>query len=510
MKPIRIFLYKKKHRSGNLTWVVRWKHPVTGQWFNLSGGKTKAEAEAVKAKLWQDLYNGKDPIRETPQYQKLTIEELAKLFFQSPRYLTFSEHWQKVFRGQIEKVIVPALGKQIVVTLRRDAVLKLYLALKEKGLSHSTIRKYHLALSVLGKYFEEINAGEQSPLRQLGNFSKLFPRQSPTRTISFLTPEELERIFAVLKERRSLHPLAIIKFLASTGLRRSEVLALTWSDIEFSDGFILVRKSKTGRARRVPLERGALEALSLMPRSSCCVFVNSRGAPYHQDSIIKPLKDAAKKAGISKRVDVHMLRHSYGSNKIRAGWGLKKVSTILGHADISITAEVYTHLLDGDLKVRDEALVTGENARERVMGGSAFDIDPLSDNSGELRRHLSVIQAVESITEQLLQLRSEDLGSDQLQHKVRTVIESATSRVALGLENCMQMQEAAAKSPDSAPSMKTGGHVPHMFRKRSESESTEKKKRQTVSDSLVVPVTCLTLDMADPRGLEPLTFRSVV
>ncbi len=48
-----------------------------------------------------------------------------------------------------------------------------------------------------------------------------------------------------------------------------------------------------------------------------------------------------------------------------------------------------------------------------------------------------------------------------------------------------------------------------MFRKRSESESTEKKKRQTVSDSLVVPVTCLTLDMADPRGLEPLTFRSV-
>lgn len=71
-------------------------------------------------------------------------------------------------------------------------------------------------------------------------------------------------------------------------------------------------------------------------------------------SFREPLKNAAKEAGIKKRIDLHPLRHSYGSNKIRADWGLKKVSMLLGHTDIQITSEVYTDLLDGDLKVRDD------------------------------------------------------------------------------------------------------------------------------------------------------------
>ena len=51
---------------------------------------------------------------------------------------------------------------------------------------------------------------------------------------------------------------------------------------------------------------------------------------------------------------MHTLRHSYGSNKIRHGWGIKKVSLLLGHADVTTTSKIYTHYLDSDLKVRDD------------------------------------------------------------------------------------------------------------------------------------------------------------
>jgi hypothetical protein len=70
-------------------------------------------------------------------------------------------------------------------------------------------------------------------------------------------------------------------------------------------------------------------------------------------------------------VDLHTLRHSYGNNKIRQGWGLKKVSLILGHSDISMTANVYTHLLDGDLKVRDDFRFDEERRKELQEDQSA-------------------------------------------------------------------------------------------------------------------------------------------
>jgi integrase len=83
-------------------------------------------------------------------------------------------------------------------------------------------------------------------------------------------------------------------------------------------------------------------------------FSYADGSRPHCDSFLPSVKAAAKRCGILKRIDIHTLRHSYGSNKIRRGWGVKKVSKLLGHAKFEITAQIYTHLLDGDLKVRDE------------------------------------------------------------------------------------------------------------------------------------------------------------
>ena len=100
--------------------------------------------------------------------------------------------------------------------------------------------------------------------------------------------------------------------------------------------------------------RRSWNAIEELKGNSDYVFATAEGVRYYEDSFIKPIQRVGRRAKIGKRIDIHTLQHSYGSNKIRMGWGLKKVSMILGHADVTTTSRIYTHLLDGDLKVRDD------------------------------------------------------------------------------------------------------------------------------------------------------------
>jgi hypothetical protein len=161
----------------------------------------------------------------------------------------------------------------------------------------------------------------------------------------------------IYKQTRRSHNkvlYSLVKLLANTGLRRSEALELKWTDIDKANGLIHIRRSKTGRGRSIPLDPAAAEALTLLKRKNAYVFATNQGKRLRKEVYLQPLKRAVKRAGIKKRVDLHSLRHSYGSNKIRHGWGIKKVSLLLGHSNITITARVYTHLLDGDLRVQDD------------------------------------------------------------------------------------------------------------------------------------------------------------
>lgn len=223
-------------------------------------------------------------------------------------------------------------------------------------------------------------------------------------------------------------------------MRRSEALELKWTDIDFESGFIHVRKSKNGSARKVPLEEESIYALSLIQKSDGYVFKNSDGERYHQDSFLKPLKKAAIKAGIQKRIDIHSLRHGWDSNKIRAGWGLKKVSLILGHSDISITSEVYTHLLDGDLKVRDDFRF-------------GFDKNLTSANSRELEgsEKDTMAKIVGEFIHKLQDMPMEALLCPEFAQSIQSVI-------------LREVQSNAAKQQEIAMLAGNGSHDPYMTR----------------------------------------------
>jgi hypothetical protein len=218
-----------------------------------------------------------------------------------------------------------------------------------------------------------------------------------------LTPSELDRIFIQLAKCQSKIILPFIKLIAFTGLRRSEAL----STIPHSDGYI---------------------------------FKNKFGDRYHDNSFLKPLKRAASKAGIRKRVDIHSLRHSWASNKIRAGWGIKKVSMILGHSDISLTSDVYTHLLDGDLKVRDDF---------------RFDFDKNKNSANSEILEGSEKKAMAKIVSEFVQtiqtMPMEALLRPELAQSIQAII-------------LQEMQSNAAKQQETTITKELSSHDPYMTR----------------------------------------------
>jgi integrase len=358
---VKTNIYKRKERNGQITWMVRWKDADTGKWRALRGGRSKAEAVAFETRVREHLLRGEDPMWVfKPAVVRPTVREVADQFYKHTLFLSGTSEWQQETRSKIEKEIKPALGKLIFDELDSERIYRFYLQLKSgdgaeiQGRTHSTIQKYHITMSHLGAIYERMTGTRHNPVKDCTDFRKRFPFQPSSRSINFLTPEELEQLYAQARRSRNRLLYAFIKFLANTGLRRSEAVDLKWKDVDERSGFIHVRDSKNSRSRRVPLEAEAKAVLDLLPRRGEHVFVKHDGERYHSDSFLKPLKVAVERSGINKRIDVHTLRHSYGSNKIRMGWGLKKVSMILGHSSIEITSRVYTHLLDGDLKVSDD------------------------------------------------------------------------------------------------------------------------------------------------------------
>lgn len=353
--PIRTNVYKRKTPSGNVRWMVRWRAPDTHQWKAITGGRTKDEALIIEAQVRQDLLKGLDP---TPRQKEImedpVLSSIIDLFYVDPIYLSGNQRWRKEAKGKIDRQILPQLGSKRMSKLDSKTVHSFYLKLQDLGLSNTTIHKYHTVLCQIGDVYKQSHHGRENPFRKLEDLKKRFPEQSPTRDINFLTEEELDLLFRETDKSRSGLLSSFVRFLANTGLRRSEALNLKWTDIDEKGGFIHVRKSKNGSARIIPLESAALRALASLNRKSEYVFMRKNGQRPDKDSFLKPLQRAARRAQIQKRIDIHTLRHSYGSNKLRGGWGLKKVSMMLGHSDVQITAEIYTHLLDGDLKVRDE------------------------------------------------------------------------------------------------------------------------------------------------------------
>lgn len=168
-----------------------------------------------------------------------------------------------------------------------------------------------------------------------------------------LSVEEVERLIdaAGSSETSGVRDRAIFETMYGLGLRVSETVSLKISSIFFEDGYVSVI-GKGNKQRIVPLGDLAAEALqdylAVRPRaaernSDDIVFLNRFGKGMSRVAVFKLLKSYAVKAGITKEISPHTLRHSFATHLIENGADLRAVQEMLGHESI-LTTEIYTHI----------------------------------------------------------------------------------------------------------------------------------------------------------------------
>lgn len=230
---------------------------------------------------------------------------------------------------------------------------------RQPGVSGSMKRRtqnyYLIALRAFLKYLRKRDVEAISP-------EKIELAKLPERHLDLISTTELDRLLASADgtDEAGLRDKAILELLFSTGLRVSELCSLN-SDIDLSREDFSIR-GKGDKVRVVFISPAAKEAITayLKARKDMeePLFVNipkvgkdSKRVPTRLTprSIERMIKIYAAKAGITKKVTPHVLRHSFATDLLSNGADIRSVQALLGHASIN-TTQIYTHVTDAHLR----------------------------------------------------------------------------------------------------------------------------------------------------------------
>ncbi len=168
-----------------------------------------------------------------------------------------------------------------------------------------------------------------------------------------MTPDEVVRLLDQPSgdSPKEIRDKAMLELLYATGIRVTELITLTISDVNMQMNFILCRDRNKeriipfGAAAKAAMERylnGTREEM-LENKKSDVLFANCSGQPMSRQGFWKLIKHYAKKADIQADITPHTLRHSFAAHLVENGADLRSVQEMLGHSDIS-TTQIYANL----------------------------------------------------------------------------------------------------------------------------------------------------------------------
>lgn len=241
-----------------------------------------------------------------------------------------------------------ARGIDAPAGLTRAVLREFVFALKDLGLSAATIRRHVSAVRTYFGFLLGEGLVKEDPSDRLE--SPRLGRSLPDA----LSVAEVEALLGApsIDEPLGWRDRALLELGYGAGLRVSELCGLGLTDLVMSEGLVRVL-GKGSKERLVPIGRSVIGALSvylhtLRPTldrgaSRQRVFLNNRGAPLSRVGAWGIVKRAAQRAGLTKTVTPHTLRHSFATHLLEGGADLRAVQEMLGHADLS-TTQIYTHV----------------------------------------------------------------------------------------------------------------------------------------------------------------------
>ncbi len=278
---------------------------------------------------------------------------------------------QDGYVGIINRYLLPELGGMKLRDLHPDQIQGLYAQMGRRGLSSTTIRHTHTVLSAALKRAVKWRLIARNVCEAVDA-----PRTAPTKMRALTVAEAGLFIHAALDSK--FHPVYVV--LLYTGLRRSEVLALEWANIDLEGnsvqivgglhriahrGLVMLPTKSDHSRRRVSIPVEAVDALKAVRarqaesrlalgsawQKSDLVFTLGDGRPVDPGWLTKDFAKVRDRAQLDG-TRLHDLRHTHASLMLMQGVHPKVVSERLGHASTQITMDIYSHVLPG---IQDEA-----------------------------------------------------------------------------------------------------------------------------------------------------------
>lgn len=342
--------------------------------------KTQAEADEALNKMLYELRQG-TLITEKDQTVKQHFERWLAVHKTKIRHSTYL-----TYRSAVDKHILPAFGHLLLRKLTAQDLDTFYAQKAEERLSSSRIRGIHTII------FMALKQAVRWRLlaRNVSEDVSSLPRDSQPHERQTLTPEQAQKLLDAAKGHRLE---AMITLALATGMRRGELLALRWQDIDLHHRSLSVRRSvsrlpgghrvhepKTASGKRsITLPPFVIEALQqhrirqLETKLKAgpeweehdLVFCNIYGRFLNSASLYDLFTSLVKKAGLP-RMRFHDLRHSAATILMAMKVPIKVIQELLGHSNITITLNVYGHVLPS---MQDEAM----DKMERLFGQDEDD-----------------------------------------------------------------------------------------------------------------------------------------
>lgn len=338
MKAPRVV--KRVYPSGNVSWQVRYVENGEEKFKHF---QKKTDAEKAASVIHANQLKGTLGLPESATVEISLPDAIERLFRDKKervaattlsRYRIYARHLREFFKKYFPNI---KLINQIKKTYLEEHLTQL----KNDGISNNTINGHIRFLKILFNYAIAEEIIRNNPAAKI---EKL--KVQKDGTVEYWEVEELKDIFATVVE----HWRDPIQFLYLTGIRKGELINLTWKDvtIEGDRGEITIQskdgwETKTGSSRKIPLSPDAVAIVKRCKKykEHNWVFTGLEGAQVHPDRIYLALKAALKKLELTGTV--HQLRHTFASHLVMKDVGIETVSRLLGHTDIMMTMR-YAHL----------------------------------------------------------------------------------------------------------------------------------------------------------------------
>ena len=332
----------------------------------ISGFKTKKEAEKELARVLNDIVDG-----TYVEPSKVTVSEYLRRWLEDSVKIDVTQATYEQYKRVVENHLIPALGRYPLAKLQpvdiQDFLNRIYCKGRldgKGGLCAGSVQHHHYVLKKALKQAVRLHFLSSNPA------DATEPPRIFRKEMKVLDEHQMAHLLEFCKGRTMFYmPIMVAIY---TGMRKGEIIALRWKDVDFDrtqihvrqavqavSGGLVFKEPKTQKGRRIidlpslavdelrchKVEQ-AKNKLRLGPayQDYDLVCAKPNGQPMHPICVSDGFSRWLKKAKLP-HVRFHDLRHSHATQLLKQGINIKVISERLGHANIGITLEVYSHVL---------------------------------------------------------------------------------------------------------------------------------------------------------------------